>query len=227
MDVDRAKKIKKVGATGAYTKEFDDMQDNLDDIEKLLHSTETIDLDSVEKRIADLGKKVTDINDGPLNELRASLVDVSEGNQLNKINLERIAKDLKQLEEKTKVMRQNGTSLQEANVQGALNLVQQAKERADRAVGKADYSYNNVTLAQGRCKAIENVIASTRSNIETNKEKNKIALDEIKDQVAKLNNSIPHLNDLICDRHGDSCDTICGGAGCAICGEALLCENGA
>ena len=31
----------------------------------------------------------------------------------------------------------------------------------------------------------------------------------------------------VCDKRGDPCDELCGGAGCGHCGDALSCDNGA
>lgn len=56
---------------------------------------------------------------------------------------------------------------------------------------------------------------------------NERALQEIKNNLTKLNSVIPDLNHLVCDGQGDPCDPICGGAGCDSCGAAISCENGA
>jgi coxsackievirus/adenovirus receptor len=41
-----------------------------------------------------------------------------------------------------------------------------------------------------------------------------------------LNDEIPNLNEQICDKRGDPCDSLCGGAGCNKCG-GISCEKGA
>lgn len=46
-------------------------------------------------------------------------------------------------------------------------------------------------------------------------------------KLNELNSQIPELNNLVCDGHGDPCDTICGGAGCNSCGNSISCANGA
>jgi len=55
---------------------------------------------------------------------------------------------------------------------------------------------------------------------------NEDALDRYHDEIVKLSAQIPNLNEQICDKRGDPCDNLCGGAGCKHCG-GLSCENGA
>ncbi|KAJ8950384.1 hypothetical protein NQ314_007923 [Rhamnusium bicolor] len=49
--IERAGDIKKVGATGAYTKEFDEMQGQLDEIEQLLNNIDDVDIDAIEAEL--------------------------------------------------------------------------------------------------------------------------------------------------------------------------------
>ncbi|KAJ8947115.1 hypothetical protein NQ318_002475 [Aromia moschata] len=68
---------------------------------------------------------------------------------------------------KIKELENNGTKLLEANVQGALTLINNAKERADRAAQKAESSQEDVKYADTQCKATEKFINDTEKLYKT------------------------------------------------------------
>lgn len=84
-----------------------------------------------------------------------------------------------------------------------------------------------VEYAERQCKATENLVNVTEKEFKEMQDQNEKALEEIRANLTNLNDEIPELNDLVCDRSGEPCDAICGGAGCGHCGNSLSCENGA
>lgn len=225
--IERAKNIKKIGATGAYTKEFDEMQSQLDEIQQLLNSTQNLDVKSIEERLDSLRKQINETETGSLQDLDNLLANVTRGNKFAKIQLDQLKNARNKLQEDTKELENNGTALQEADVQGALNLVHSAKQKADIAAGKAERTQKTVEYAERQCKATENLVNVTEKEFKGMQEQNEKALGEIRANLTTLNDEIPELNDLVCDRSGEPCDAICGGAGCGHCGNSLSCEDGA
>lgn len=136
--IERAKNIKKIGATGAYTTEFDEMQQQLDEIEALLNSTKYIDVDSIEQKLLDLRRQINETESGPLHDLYSLLDNATQGITLANIQLQQLKDGKNKLQQRIKELEGNGTALQEADVQGALNLVHNAKQKADIAAHKAE-----------------------------------------------------------------------------------------
>lgn len=136
--IDKAGDIKTVGATGAYSKEFEEMQRQLDSIEDLLNNTADIDLDSINERNSNLSKDIENLENNDLKELDDQLGNTRQNILLNKTGLDALNEKIEKLERQTAELEKNGTQLQESNVQGALESIQRAKEKADVAAGKAE-----------------------------------------------------------------------------------------
>lgn len=136
----RAGDIKKVGATGAYTKEFDEMQSQLDEIEQLLKNTGEIDIESIEIELEILADNIMKTENNHLKKLNDELDDNKQLILLKEVKINALNETLNELKAKIKELETNGTKLQEANVQGALTLISNAKEKADKAAEKAERS---------------------------------------------------------------------------------------
>ncbi|CAH0562710.1 unnamed protein product [Brassicogethes aeneus] len=225
--IERAGDIKKVGATGAYTKEFDDMQAQLDEIEGLLNNIKDAKIDDLEKELQELRNQINETENGRLKEVEGILDDTQENLYLTELNVKNLNASIIDLKKKTKELEENGTKLQETNVRGALTLIKNAKEKADIAAHKAQHTYETIKDADLRCKATENHLNSTEKSYKQQLETNKNTLIGILDKIKALNKEIPDLNNLVCDGHGDPCDSICGGAGCGSCGNLFSCDDGA
>ncbi|XP_076262261.1 laminin subunit beta-1 isoform X1 [Rhynchophorus ferrugineus] len=225
--IERAGDIKKIGATGAYTKEFDSMQYQLDDIERLLSSTGEIDIDAIEESLQVLRNQINETDNEKLTRLDNNLANIkryilSTDRKVNILN-----NDIADLQKKIQELEGNGTKLLEANVKGALNLIEKAKEKADRALQKALDSHDDLKYAETQCRATEDFIQKTEEAYIKQSAENQNELASINNKLDELNKEFPGLNNLVCDGHGDPCDGICGGAGCGNCGNSISCENGA
>lgn len=53
-----------------------------------------------------------------------------------------------------------------------------------------------------------------------------LGIDKYRAELAELVDMMPDMNEKMCDKRGDPCDNLCGGAGCDSCG-GLSCEKGA
>lgn len=136
--IGKAHEIEVVGATGAYTKEFEEMQRQLDNIEDLLNNTADIDLNSVTQQSDKLRKEIEKLESGELKALDDLLGNTRQSILLNKTGLDALNKKIAELEAQTLELEKNGTQLQESNVQGALESIQRAKDKADIAAHKAE-----------------------------------------------------------------------------------------
>lgn len=226
----KAKQIKTQGATGAYTKEFEDIEKKLDVIQNILNSTDvsTRDIKKINDKIDALRKKLED-SEKHLSETDKGLDKLTEEMNLagaEILNLEEKSEKIKNLAESLK---ENATQLQEANIEGALNLTRDAWNKVqDLSITYGEINDINSEIDR-QCKRIENYISRKPDN-EENASANDRQLKELEDELDKLKATIPELNEEICDRKDKDedvlCDALCGGAGCNKCG-GISCEKGA
>ncbi|KAK9751877.1 Laminin EGF domain [Popillia japonica] len=227
IEIERAKDINKVGATGAYTKEFDDIQDQLHKIEKLLNKSATIDLGAIEKTLSDLDERINNTKTVQLKELDEVLANTSRSNGLTEVRLKNLKVEIENLKNKTEELKRNATNLQEQNVQGALDIVRNAKVKADAAVKKAKDTNELLKYVEVQCHAAENLINGTEKSYEEKQKKDNQQLEDIGNNIRNLTESLPNLNKLVCDSKEFPCDPVCGGAKCGFCGGGVSCDGGA
>lgn len=224
--IEKAKLIKTQGATGAYTKEFEDVEKKIESIKSILNNT-TVSakdikkinekVDSLRKRLSDSEESIkkTDSDLDKLNEeMNLAVVEI--------INLEEKRDTIKAL---ANALKENATTLQEANVEGALNLTRDAWNRVQ---GLSEIYAETADLnseADRQCKRIENLISRQMEN-EGILAANDQQIEDLQNMLEDLESEIPDLNEQICDKRGDPCDSLCGGAGCNKCG-GISCEKGA
>ncbi|KAJ2950704.1 hypothetical protein O0L34_g8964 [Tuta absoluta] len=224
--IGNASKIKLVGATGAYTRDFEEMTKKLAEIENLLESTE-----NGQTTIQELLGNVTNLQE----DLNAAEQKVKESNNnlnaiTSKINLGNSSLDglrtsIENLKLKTLDLSNNATKLQEANLEGALNLTREAKERSMKASDDAESVQQLIANTDRQIKNTDHLIGLQYASFNSSQNDNDKKLADIQQQLNELESQMPKLNDKMCGLESDSCD-ICGGAGCGKCG-GISCDQGA
>lgn len=225
--IDDAKQIKKVGATGAYTKEFDNMELKLQVIQQLLDNTSVSsnDIEYLETFVVDLRKELTNSVER-LNNSDKVLENIYSGINLASVELDGMRNKSEQIKNDLTNLKENATKLQEANVEGALNLTRQAWDRVTALDSLNAESEQINANAERTCKRVEHMFMRSAQSFVDIQTENEISLKEYNDQLNALSARIPDLNDQMCDRRGDPCDSLCGGAGCGSCG-GVSCDKGA
>lgn len=224
--IDRAKLIKLQGATGAYTKEFEEVEKKLDTIRAIMHNS-TIsgqDIKKINENIdklrakLDASKLELDVTDKKLDTLHEEL-------SLAAVELTNLGEHSRKIKSLADQLKDNATKLQEANVEGALNLTRDAWSRVQSLSNTYQEATELNTEADRQCKRIEALITKQKENegilIANDKQ-----IDELQAALDELTGQIPDLNEQVCDKRGSPCDSLCGGAGCNKCG-GISCENGA
>ncbi|GLV46313.1 LanB1 [Carabus blaptoides fortunei] len=147
------------------------------------------------------------------------------------INLKQITlNDLKNKEDTvrniTNQLKNNATILQQANVLGALELIQVAKQKSMQAADEVNKAKRILDEADRQCRSSELTVNRTiKGFLETNGDIN-MALEKLQTTLDENNEKIPIVNNQICDKMGNPCDSLCGGADCGFCG-GVSCEEGA
>lgn len=224
--IERAKQIKLQGATGAYTKEFEDVEKNIETIRNILNNTtvSTKDIKKINDNIDRLRSRLDD-SEKSLKSTDSSLDKLNEEMSLAAVEISNLEDKSDKIKLLANELKENATKLQEANVEGALNLTRDAWSRVQSLSGVYNEATELNSEADRQCKRIENLITRQIEN-EGNLLANDKQIDELQEELNKLSAEIPDLNEQVCDKRGDPCDSLCGGAGCNKCG-GISCEKGA
>lgn len=225
--IDEAKKIKTTGATGAYTKEFDAMDKKLATIRSLLNNAtiSSQDINKLEQLEEDLRQQLNN----SLTELQSSesrLEDLYSSVNLANVALDDLRTRGEEIKNNANELNKNSTQLQEANIEGALNLTRQAWQKAN-LLSKLNNDAQEISMnAEKQCRRTEQLVNRSIDEFNTLQDQNENTLDQYLLDLQQLTAKIPDLNEQICDKRGDPCDNVCGGAGCSTCG-GFSCEKGA
>ncbi|XP_042225500.1 laminin subunit beta-1-like isoform X3 [Homarus americanus] len=221
-----AGEIKQTGATGAYSHEFESMEEKIDDVRDILLSANmTSDsLVSLEDVIAQLSAN--------LSSAAADLQGLEQGvdNTTQRISLATNAlADLRlqaeELRNQAGDQKEEATKLQEANVEGALNLTRHAGERSRAAQERVEFTRVIVSESERNRRRTENLLLHAGDRFNRTQDENEANLASLSELLDDMDDGMPDLNEQVCDRRGDPCDTYCGGAGCGKCG-GLSCNDG-
>lgn len=225
--IERAKQIQHIGATGAYSSEFNAMEEKIRTIQQLLDNT-TVGMQDIEllnDRVSDLTKHYQNTRknwgevDGASQELYSTI-------NLAEVKISSLKDQSGVLKSMADALKGNKTELQEGIIDGALNLTRTALDRY-RALGsvKAETDELNAN-AERQCKRTETLFERNKEEFDRLLKDNDDSIDKYRALLNELSAEIPDLNNDVCDGRGDPCDSLCGGAGCGTCG-GLACEKGA
>lgn len=224
--INNASKIKTVGATGAYTRDFDEMEKKLKNIQNLVDSTLVgeEEIGHFDEKVNSL-KNMLAVSDRNVTRVNAELANATTSINLAKVALENLRENSAKLKEKSIQLEMNATKLQEANLEGALNLTRDAKQRAINAIDAADGTQTTIRDTERQIKGTDLLVERQYDSFNNTQKDNDKNLSELQDALNELESEIPELNDKMCGQASDSCE-LCGGAGCGTCG-GLSCERGA
>nr|XP_036214745.1 laminin subunit beta-1 [Bactrocera oleae]XP_036214746.1 laminin subunit beta-1 [Bactrocera oleae] len=224
--IQRAKEIKLVGATGAYTAEFSTLDKKLQNIRDLLQNTTVSlqDIDALDKEGAELKEKLQ-ASHSKLLETEENLENIHSSLSLSTVELEALRNQSELVKKLSKELKENGIQLQESNIEGALNLTRNAFERVLDLSALKNEAEDFAANTDRNCKRVETLSNKIKDEQDMIKANDGIITDH-RYELLTLTSMIPGLNNEVCDKSGDPCDSLCGGAGCGSCG-GLSCEHGA
>lgn len=188
-------------------------------------SVKSQDLDDLNQMASNLDKEI-DNSANILQDLENQLENVTQRVTLADAALKRMKNHTDALHAGATDLRESANRLQEANVQGALNVTQQMADQS-RLAERMAADTNNVLLDAERYKKnTENLLAKSSANVEENRQKNRDSLDRLNEKLDTLKSHMPQLNQDMCGKNVTDCSEVCGGAGCGFCG-GLSCDAGA
>lgn len=114
----RAKEIKQVGATGAYTSEFSELDKKLQHIRNLLQNTSVslVDIEKLDYETQSLRDQLQ-ASHGRLSETEQNLDDIYNSLSLSGVELESLQNHSRLVQQLSKELKENGIQLQESNIE--------------------------------------------------------------------------------------------------------------
>ena len=233
-EVAQAEQVKATGVTGTYYKShFDEMETKLAEVKEILAgaSISNEELAAVQTEIDQISEVLT-ITTNELDSLDSSLADTKQTILQARSTLEYLKTDADRRRLQAFDMKDKITKLQEANVKGALNLTQEARDKSQKAkqiVEEVQKETGDLVKSEIQRRATETLMNNSRIPFLEAQSSNQQTLRDIVNQISNLESKIPSLNKQVCDGEtfvDEPCDQLCGGAGCGKCG-GISCLNGA
>ncbi|XP_077546511.1 laminin subunit beta-1 isoform X2 [Haemaphysalis longicornis] len=227
--INSARQIKQQGTTGVYTREFQEMEERLHEVEEILSGANITGLDLMDRQslIEEIRRNLTE-SQMQLEEIGDRSANVTQRSFDVNLKLVALHERAQKLGKDAKALRENTTALQEANVEGALNITREAQKRSQQASGRVQGAQEDIQKSSTMRRLTERMLESAASRYNATYLENENALRKLQQEVADLEDQISDVNELVCFKRGtvDRCDPICGGAGCNHCG-GLGCDEGA
>ncbi|KAK0173519.1 hypothetical protein PV328_006704 [Microctonus aethiopoides] len=222
-----ASRIQKVGTTGVYSQQFDTMLVSLDQVRSLIDNTtvRSQDLDELNELAEQLSTNILSSTKA-LEDADNQLENVSQRVNLGDVALKKLKNRTNSLHQGAALLKEEAMRLQEANVQGALNVTQQMAEQSRQAEKMANDTTNILADAERYRKNTESLLAKNSATVNNAQERSVESIAKLNDKIISLEKDIPGLNLGMCGDNVTECSNVCGGAGCGTCG-GISCDAGA
>ncbi|XP_063411226.1 laminin subunit beta-1-like [Mytilus trossulus] len=219
--------IKATGVESAFNKEFQQMEENLDEIRQIVRnaniSSEDIrNLDSLLKSLRQLLSDEFRRLNNTESQFNARMDDIRKGNN----DILSLKQRVEELKKKADDLRRNATDIQARDVEGAFNITKEAQQKSRMAQSKVDGTQGMLNESMKTRAEVEKMLEEKRNAFNQKIQENEAELNEMDDKVSSLGSRIADLNEMVCDGRGDPCDSVCGGGGCGKCG-GISCDGGA
>lgn len=220
-----ASRIQKVGTTGVYRTQFEDMEEILGRVEGLVSNTsvKTQDLDELYNLAGELEDNVKE-SQAALDELDNLGGSIRERIDIADLALKEMKTRTNNLHREAEALKENATRLQEGNVQGALNVTLLMGEQSAEAERLASGTSLTVQDAERYERNTESLIEKNTEAFERAKAQNNESLTQLSRKLNEFNALLPDMNNNMCGERVSECGSLCGGAGCGFCG-GLSCEG--
>ncbi|XP_033106488.1 laminin subunit beta-1-like [Anneissia japonica] len=205
--------------SGAFAKNFTIIEKNMQEIRDILDGfgNNTGDrLEEYEEALRQIQREL-ESNADELDKISGQLVFVeldteSENNRIDRLNASAIdlANDIKKLE-------QDLRNLTRIDIEEALKIIYESRDRANAAQQKVNGTANTVAQSAGVRQQVEDKIAQLRTQFNNDLDGYRQRVDAVENDIQDLEQRIIDLNTKVCGSPGDSCGS-CGGAGCGTCG---------
>uniref|UniRef100_A0A6G1S5Q3 Laminin subunit beta-2 n=1 Tax=Aceria tosichella TaxID=561515 RepID=A0A6G1S5Q3_9ACAR len=227
--LDRVKLLLEIGTTGAYAKEFTEIENKLERIKQILDNQK---LD--ENAIRDLARQIDELSK-LLKSLGKTLTEYekeAESVTNRTIAVQDALRDFDKLADRLTILidglRENATQFKEWNVDSAYATILDSQNRSREAEKRVRDLKPLMLEQEQKRRMTENMLTSTAARYNSSSLQNEAILASLARQISELENNVPGINKLVCASTStvNTCDQLCGGALCNKCG-GLSCSEGA
>ena len=99
-----------------------------------------------------------------------------------------------ELHSAAQMLKENATRLQEANVEGALNLTREASLRAQKAQDRVEFTQQPVSDSERQRRRTEALLSRVSPQLADSQQRNADSLKQLNDQLHDMERSLPDLN---------------------------------
>lgn len=227
--LDRVKLLLEIGTPGAYGKEFAEIESKLNAIKYILDN-QKLDEDA----IRDLARQIEELTK-LLKSLEKTLVEYErEADTITNrtIAVQNALRDYDRMADRLTLLieslRENATQFQEANVDGAYEIILDSQNRSRDAEKQVKDLKPLINEQEQKRRLTEKMLTSMASKYNSSSLLNEAILASLSRQIFELENNVPGINQMVCASTStvNTCDQLCGGALCDKCG-GLSCSEGA
>nr|XP_034317839.1 laminin subunit beta-1-like [Crassostrea gigas]XP_034317840.1 laminin subunit beta-1-like [Crassostrea gigas] len=226
--VNGALKIKATGVEKAFEKEFAEMENNIQEIRDIIRNANVSsnDIRDIEMNLKQLRESLnisyTDL-ERTKDEIDVRSNSIRQGNN----DIRALQMGVDKLKQKIENLKRNATNVQAQDVEGAFNLIKKAQEVSMAAQRKVDATDIILEQSETTTKEVNAMVESQHQEFDRKVAENSKNLKKVTDQINGLTDKITDINEMVCDKRGEPCHSVCGGGGCGVCGGEQSCGDGA
>ena len=135
--------------------------------------------------------------DGELETLDATLDNNTQRGFLAALAMADLSSRISEIQSAAQLLKSNATVLQEANVEGALSLTRQARERAQKAQDRVELTQQPVTDSERQRRRTEALLTRVAPQLGQSQQKNAEDLIELGARLEIMEQSLPQLNNQV------------------------------
>ncbi|XP_076373479.1 laminin subunit beta-1-like isoform X2 [Tachypleus tridentatus] len=227
--MEKFKEVNDTGTTGLYTKEFEEIETKLNEVQFILAGENVTKLDTseIEHLLSVIKTNVTH-SEAQLNSTKVKLDNTTQRIYDAELALTDLRGRGDNLEMDAESLKNNATQLQEADIEGAFNITKQAQTKSKAAEEQVENAQTVLDQSARLRYETEELLEQEQIHFNRTYDENVALLNNISDQAFSIDAGIADINRMVCDGSGtvDNCDLLCGGAGCRKCG-GISCRRGA
>ncbi|KFD63486.1 hypothetical protein M514_06434 [Trichuris suis] len=211
--------IADTGMSFIYDEEFKKIENKLSVIKKqLAEANVTSDVvDRLKTQSSDLDARIENFL-ARLNTVDVRSTSLTANVDTAEEHLETLRDEVAELKANVDELEMNVTRLRETDAQGAYNVTREAAQVSLQAQQRADATEKTIGESETERRRTKELLDANLQDFNEQFKQNQAALDRLEQRAQELDAQIPELNLLVCGAKTESCDDLCGGAGCDKCG---------
>ncbi|CAG5116954.1 unnamed protein product, partial [Candidula unifasciata] len=217
--VRQAKEVPLSGSLRAFDADFRLMQNDIDDINKILYclNTTNFDISDINNMLETIQSKMRE-NTLSLNKTEESCS--ASANQVRRggFRIELLKNRVNNIKTLAKQLQDNITNVKIREVGGASDQIKKAELQSRAAQTQVTDAMRRVAESQTIRIDTERLFSARLGKFQDQTEANIWDLNRLDYDIMKFRDEMIDINTLVCGQSGNPCSALCGGGGCGRCG---------